>query len=93
MLGALPTYEIGGRPARGRELVKPANSEKSRLASSTRRLPHCAGLPTEVDVAWASYFFAARLPAAMITSNAKATNAHQATLSVSFCHLRTSQMV
>ena len=39
-----------------------------------------------------SYFFAAWLPAAMITKIAKATNAHQATLSVSFCHLRMSHM-
>ena len=40
----------------------------------------------------ASYLPAALLPAAMITKIAKATNAHQATLSVSFCHFRTSHM-
>jgi hypothetical protein len=38
------------------------------------------------------YFFAVRLPAAMITKTAKATNAHHATLSVSFCHFRMSHM-
>jgi hypothetical protein len=40
-----------------------------------------------------SYFLAALLPAAMITKTAKAIKAHQATLSVSFCHFRTSHMV
>jgi hypothetical protein len=39
-----------------------------------------------------SYFFAAWLPAAMITKTAKATNAHQATLNVSFCHFRMSHI-
>lgn len=39
-----------------------------------------------------AYFFAARLPAAMITKITKAINAHQATLSVSCCHFRTSHM-
>jgi hypothetical protein len=39
-----------------------------------------------------AYFFAARLPVAMITKIAKATNAHQATLSVLCCHFRTSHM-
>jgi hypothetical protein len=39
-----------------------------------------------------AYFLAAWLPAAMITNNAKAISAHQAMLSVSFCHFRTSHM-
>jgi hypothetical protein len=38
------------------------------------------------------YFRAERLPATMITSSAKPITAHQATLSVSFCHFRTSHM-
>lgn len=44
-----------------------------------------------VVVAIARYF-AARAPAAMITKSAKPIIAHQAMLSVSLCHLRTSHM-
>ena len=39
-----------------------------------------------------AHYFAARAPAAMITKIAKPIIAHQAMLSVSLCHLRTSHM-
>jgi len=54
----------------------------------TRSQP--ASLRTDRMIRGAGYFLPARLPAAMITSRAKPSIAHQAMLSVSFCHLTTS---
>jgi hypothetical protein len=45
-----------------------------------------------VAVVAIAHYFAARAPAAMITKIAKPIIAHQAMLSVSLCHLRTSHM-
>jgi len=64
--------------------VAPGDLERVRSRTAARA--------ARVEVGEEAYFFAARLPAAMITKTAKATKAHQATLSVSCCHFTMSHM-
>jgi hypothetical protein len=67
----------------------PAGAPPTSGRRCTARVP---ALAARGRGARAAYLFAARLPAAMNTKTATATSAHQAMLSVSCCHFRTSHM-